>query len=152
MSPRRAGRRAGRRVARRTTKRIMRRRFRRRIVVGGMILLAAGGAATAIKMSKDDAKKIEQETGVSVEELTEDELAAAMKKLNIQSIELDENDKATIAKETGQESKDTQASAPEKQNDQPSYLNELEQLKKLLDQGVITQEEFETKKAQLLGL
>jgi L-fucose isomerase-like protein len=117
-----------------------------------MVLLAAGGAATAIKMSKDDAKKIEKETGVSVEELTEDELAAAMKKLNIQSIELDENDKAIVAKETGQESKNTLTSAPVKQNDQPSYLKELEQLKKLLDQGVITQEEFEAKKAQLLNL
>jgi len=36
--------------------------------------------------------------------------------------------------------------------DEPSYLDELERLSKLKDEGVITEEEFETKKKQLLGL
>jgi len=37
---------------------------------------------------------------------------------------------------------------------QPIYsnLDELPKLKKLLDDGIITQEKFETKKKQLLGL
>jgi hypothetical protein len=35
---------------------------------------------------------------------------------------------------------------------QPAYLAELEQLSQLKAQGVLTEEEFQAKKAQLLGL
>lgn len=41
-----------------------------------------------------------------------------------------------------------QAASPE----QPSYMAELEQLAQLRDQGVLTPEEFEAKKKQILGL
>ena len=40
------------------------------------------------------------------------------------------------------------SAAPE----QPAYMVELEQLNQLKAQGVITDEEFEAKKAQILGL
>ena len=36
--------------------------------------------------------------------------------------------------------------------EQPAYMVELEQLNQLKAQGVITDEEFEAKKAQILGL
>jgi hypothetical protein len=52
-------------------------------------------------MSQKDADRIEEHAGASVEELTEEELVAAMEELGIQSIELDENDQAIISKETG---------------------------------------------------
>jgi hypothetical protein len=55
---RRAGRRTARRTTRRTVRRVHRRRWRRRIMVGGMVLLAAGGTAAAIKMSQRDAERI----------------------------------------------------------------------------------------------
>lgn len=35
---------------------------------------------------------------------------------------------------------------------EPAYMQELRQLKQLADEGVITQEEFAAKKAQLLGM
>lgn len=35
---------------------------------------------------------------------------------------------------------------------EPSYMAELEQLAKLRDQGILTPEEFDAKKAQILGL
>jgi predicted Zn-dependent peptidase len=41
------------------------------------------------------------------------------------------------------------ASAP---SGQPDYIAELKQLAELRDAGVITEEEFEAKKQQLLGL
>lgn len=148
---RRTGRRAGRRTARRTTRRVMRRRWRRRIMVGGFVLLAAGGTAAAIKLSKNDADRIEQHTGASVEELTEEELAAAMKEMGIQSIELDENDQAVLTREAGQAPPPAaQPSAPPEP--EPSYLDELERLAELRDRGVISEDEFEAKKKQLLGL
>jgi hypothetical protein len=134
----------------------MRRRWRRRIVVGGMVLLAAGGTAAAIKMTQKDADRIEQHTGASVEELTEEELVAAMEDLGIKSIELDDNDRAIITAEEDQAAPAAQpvqaappAAPPEPE---PSYLDELERLAGLRDSGIITEEEFEAKKKQLLGL
>ena len=148
MRGRRVVRRTARRTTRRTARRVMRRRWRRRILVGGMVLLAAGGTAAAIKMSQKDAQRVEEHTGTSVEELTEDELVAAMQDLGIKSIELDDNDRAAIAHETGEA---PPAAAPGAEPE-PSYLDELERLAGLRDSGIITEEEFEAKKKELLGL
>ena len=160
---RRTARRTGRRTARRTTRRTVRRvrrRRRRRIMVGGMVLLAVGGAAYgAVKLTQKDAQRIEEHAGASVEELTEEELVAAMQELGIQSIELDENDQAIIAQEAGQTSAAPPAAAtPEAQpaaapsEPEPSYLDELERLGALRDQGIISDEDLKAKKQQLLGL
>ena len=113
-----------------------------------MILAAGAATAAAIKLSQKDVERIEQDTGVPAEELTEEELVAAMEKLGIQSIELDENDQAIITEQAAQaEAAPAPAAQPE-----PSYLDELERLANLRDQGAISDEEFEAKKSQLLGL
>jgi hypothetical protein len=128
-------------------------------MVGGMVLLAVGGAAAgAVKLTQKDAQRIEEHAGASVEELSEEELVVAMQELGIQSIELDENDQAIIAKETGQEAAAPPATAPAEEpkaaaaTPEPSYLDELERLAGLRDQGIISDEDFEAKKKQLLGL
>jgi hypothetical protein len=125
-----------------------------------MVLLAVGGAAYgAVKLTQKDAQRIEEHTGASVEELTEEELIAAMQDLGIQSIELDENDQAVIRQETAQAPAAPPAApaaapvaAPAPTEAAPSYLDELERLAGLRDQGIITDEDFEAKKKQLLGL
>jgi hypothetical protein len=139
-----------------------RRRRRRRIVVGGMVLLAAGGTAAAMKLTQKDARRIEEHTGASIEELTEEELVAAMREMGIKSIELDDNDRAIVAGEEDQAAMATPqggtletapvpgvvtVSEPE-----PSYLDELERLADLRDRGIISEDDFEAKKGQLLGL
>lgn len=157
---RRTVRRTSRRTARRTTRRV-RRRMRRRILVGGMVVLAVGGAAYgAVKLSQKDAQRIEEHAGASVEELTEEELVAAMQNLGIQSIELTDEDKAALAADAGQAaaggsavvSQDQPGAAPGPPPAAPSYIEELEKLAVLRDQGIISEEEFAAKKAQLLGL
>jgi hypothetical protein len=164
---RRGARRTVRRTSRRTSRRV-RRRMRRRIIVGGMVVLAVGGAAYgAVKLSQKDAQRIEDHAGASVEELTEEELVAAMQDLGIQSIELSDEDKAALAAEGGQADVggatvsyggQPQAppappqAAPAAPTAEPSYLEELEKLAALRDQGILTEEEFAAKKAQLLGL
>jgi hypothetical protein len=124
--------------------------------VGGMVLLAAGGTAAAIKLTQRDADRIEQHTGASVEEMTEEELVAAMQDLGIKSIELDDNDRAIITAEEGQAApaaQPAQAAPPVAPPEpEPSYLDELERLAGLRDKGIISEEEFEAKKKQLLGL
>ena len=123
-------------------------------MVGGLVLLAVGAATYgAVKLSQNDAQRVEKHTGTSAEELTEDELVAAMQELGIQSIELDENDKATIAKESGKAPPAAASAAPAAPTEpEGSYLDELERLADLRDKGVISDEEFEAKKGQLLGL
>ena len=127
--PAMAGRMAGRRMAARMASRMRRRRRRRRVVlVGGLI------AVGVHKMSKKDVERVEEHTGKSAEELSDEELDQAMSDLNIEAEELT----------------DEEWEQAEKAED--DYIAELERLSKLHDEGVITDEEFETKKAQLLGL
>lgn len=156
-------RRGGRRTARRTTRRRTqrRRRRRRRILVGGMVLLAVGGAVAcgAVKLSQKDTQRIEEHTGESVEELTDEELVQAMKDLGIESIELSDEDKAALAAQgdTAQVDGATvtyqeQPGAAPAPAAPPSYLDDLERLAALRDQGATTEEEFAAKKGQLLGL
>ena len=143
-----AGRRAGRRTARRTTRRVMRRRRRRRVMVGGMVLLAVSGTAAAIKMTQKDAARVEQHTGASVEELTDEELTTAMSDLDIQSAELTPEEKAALQADGASAGSESTA-APAAEAD---YLGELERLAGLRDQGIISEEDFQAKKKQLLGL
>jgi len=57
---------------------------------------------------------------------------------------LDEQDYAALGAEPG--------AAPAEPASETSYLEELEKLAALRDQGIITDEEFQAKKGQLLGL
>jgi hypothetical protein len=45
-----------------------------------------------------------------------------------------------------------QAAAPAQGGGEPDYVAELQQLAKLKEQGIITEEEFEAKKKQALGI
>ncbi len=134
---RRGGRAAGRSRVRRMTRRMtMRRRRRRRrrriLLVGGMVAIGYAG----YKMSKRDVQRVEEHTGKDADELTDEQLEQAMDQLGI--------DKETMSDEEWAQS--------EKADAQPSYLDELERLGGLRDQGIITDEEFEAKKKSLLGL
>jgi len=120
-----------------------------------MVALAAGGAAAAIKMTQQDANRIEQHTGVSVEELTEEELADAMRDLGIQSIAIDENDQAVINQDSNQELAFTPtpiASSAPITNNNSSLADEIERLADLRDRGVISDADFEAVKNKLLGI
>ena len=130
------GRRGGgmRRRSRRRMRRRRRRRRRRILLVGG--LLAFG----AYKMSKRDAQRVEEHTGKSPEEMSDAELEKAMDELNIEKQYRDDSDQEYVEEKPAQEGDDT------------SYLDELERLSQLKDEGVITKEDFEDKKKQLLGL
>jgi len=131
---------------RRSRRTYRRRRRRRRLLVGGAVLLAAGGAAYAgVKLAQKDADQIEEYTGVPPEELSDEDLQGAMDELNIESMEMDEQDYSALGAEPG-------AAPAEAPAAETSYLEELEKLAALRDQGIISDEDFEAKKGQLLGL
>ena len=155
---RRTGRRAGRRAARRTMRRRMILRpgriyRRRRILVGGATLLLVGGAA--YKIGQSQAQQIQEHTGKPPEDLTQEELESAMDDLGIEEQELTPEDQAAIEAEAVDASPQTPAqpapSAPSS-GGAPDYIAELEKLADLRDRGIITSEEFDAKKKQLLGL
>ena len=144
---RRTARRTSRRTARRTTRRVARRIRRRTMFVGGMMVLAASGTASAIKLSQQDAQRIEQHTGFPPDQLEDQDLNHAMQELNIQSQPL------TAEEQTALGQQNSPAPAPTSTGDnQADYLSELEKLSELRNMGIITDDEFTAKKKQLLGL
>jgi len=121
------------------------------LLVGGAVLLGAGGTAAAIKLSSDDAQRIEEHTGIPPSELEDDDLAEAMNELGIQGQELTAEDQAALSGDAPA-AVPTPAAPPTPAAGGPSYVNELEQLADLRDRGIITDEDFEAKKKELLGL
>ncbi|HSG17484.1 MAG TPA: SHOCT domain-containing protein [Anaerolineae bacterium] len=140
---RRGGARGGRRAVARTQRRRRRRRRRRVILVGGLI------AVGVYKLSKRDTERVEEHTGKKAEELSDEELDRAMDDLNIPKQELTDEEWEYVDAEDAKEDSAPVTSAPA---GEPDYLNELARLSELHDQGVITDEEFQVKKKQLLGL
>jgi len=102
------------------------------LLVGG--LLAFG----AYKLSKRDVQRVEEHTGKSADELTDEQLEQAMDQLGIDKQTLTDEDQTYI---------DQQEDGGDSGN-----LDEIERLGKLKDQGYISEDEFEMKKKQLLGL
>ena len=115
-------------------------------MIGGFVLLAAGGTYAAVKLSQQDAQRIEEHTGLPPEDLEDQDLEQALTELNIQSQPLTDEDKAALDQGAGSSST-AQAAPPA----EPSYLDELEKLADLRDKGIITDDEFEAKKKELLG-
>jgi hypothetical protein len=84
----------GRRAMRRRVRRKVR---RRRIIVGGAVVLAASAGAKAVKLSQQDAAKIEEATGMPPEDLEDADLQEAMTELNIESQPVTPEDEAALA-------------------------------------------------------
>ena len=109
------------------------------MLVGGLVAFGVH------KMSQKDADRIEQHTGVPPEEMSDEELTQAMDDLGIE-------DQRVTAED--QEAGGASAPAPA----QPaasggmSDLDELQKLGELHAAGILTDEEFAAKKAQILGL
>lgn len=155
---RRGARPAARRTARRVSHRQMRRRRRRRrrILVGGAVLV--GGGALVYKLTKQDAQQIEEYTGIPPEELEDEDLQQAMKDLNIQSQPLTAEDKAALnqadaaEKQAADQAASAAVAAASAAQPQDDYVEQLKKLAELRDAGILTEEEFEAKKKQILGL
>ncbi len=124
------------RMARMTVRRMHRRRRRRRrrrvLLVGGLVALGA------YKLTKKNTERVEEHTGKKAEELTDEELEQAMDQLGIEAEEMSDEEMDYVDK----------ADPPEEDD----YIEELERLADLREKGIITDEEFEAKKQQLLGL
>jgi hypothetical protein len=92
------------------------------------------------KLSKRDTEQIEEYSGKPVDELTDEEMEQAISDLDIQPEELSEEDEAYLAEQDSRGSREG------------DYMDEIERLGHLRDEGYISDDEFEMKKQQLLGL
>jgi hypothetical protein len=126
----------------------MRRRMRRRLIIGGAVLVAAG--TTAVKMSSSEVQQVEQYTGQKAEDLSEEQLDAAMNELGIEGQEPTDQEIAMLEAEEdkAQQVPPTPGSAPAPQED---LIAQLERLGTLKAQGLLTDEEFAAAKAKLLA-
>jgi predicted Zn-dependent peptidase len=113
-----------------------------------------GGAA--YKIGQAQANQIQQHTGRPPEDLTQAELEQAMDDLGIEEQALTTQDQTAIEAEVEGAStpapSTAPAQAPPQPAGQPDYIEELKKLAELKEAGIITAEEFEAKKKQLLGL
>jgi hypothetical protein len=108
------------------------------MLVGGLV------AFGVYKMSTRDADRVKEHTGTDPEELTDEELAQAMDELGIEKQKrTDEDQEQGSGGDAGGDSGGDSVSA---------QLDEVELLAKLHEQGILTDEEFEQKKRQILGL
>lgn len=157
---RRSNIRSTRRTIRRMHRRRVRMRRRRIILTGGLVAIAVKGTSNAIKLSQQDAQRIESHTGQKPEDLSEAQLEAAIQELDIETQELTDADVAAIEAAGPEEAAPAAAGAPAAPvapaapaaPAAPDYITELKRLAELRDMGIITAEDFETKKNQLLGL
>jgi|GEM_PF-799692 hypothetical protein len=156
----------------------------------GSLLILGATAGVAYKLGKNQAEQIEEYTGVPPDQLSEEDLQAAMADLDIQPEPLDDEDRAAMASasESQQAAPAAPPAAPPQPQDappqppaappqpqdaaaapppappqppapqgapaaaEPDYIEELKQLAQLRDEGIISDEDFEAKKKQLLGL
>ena len=115
----------------------------------GSLLILGATAGVAYKLGKNQAQQIEEYTGYPPDQLSEEDLQAAMNDLDIQPEPLDDSDRQALAEAgSSQPAPATPAPAPA----QSDYIEELQKLAGLRDAGIISEEEFEAKKKQLLGL
>lgn len=98
-------------------------------------------SGNAIKLHRDDIRKIVEEKEKPIREMSEEELLEAMKELGIEGHEITDEDK--------QETKAVEASKKETTMED---LELLEKLTEMLYKGFITDEEYQQKKKDILGL
>ncbi len=137
----------GRGPARRSVirrRRRIRRRMRRRLVIGGVVLLAVG--TSAVKMSPNEVQQVEQYTGQKAEDLSEEQLDAAMNELGIEGQEPTDQEIAMLEAED-QKAQAAPGNVSTPQND---MIAQLERLGTLKTQGLLTDEEFAEAKAKIL--
>lgn len=156
---RRSSIRGTRRTIRRMHRRRIRMRRRRILLTGGLVAIAVKGTSNAIKLSQRDAQRIENHTGQKPEDLSEEQLEAAINDLDIETQELTDAEVAAIEATGPEEAAPTAPAAPAPTAPPPpvapappDYIIELKRLAELRDMGIITPEDFEAKKNQLLGL
>ena len=109
------------------------------IPLGMFVLYIFTKSGTKIKLHRDEVKQIYEAKGKPLREMSEEELLAAMAELGIEKREITSEDQGFT-------------DAVEKKDTSMDDLKVLEELAMMLYKGFITEEEYEQKKKDILGL
>ena len=121
------------------------------LVIGVVVTIASHYMATdenaveavaSVEVANEAVAGVE-DTGEDPEEMTDQELEKAMDDPKIEKQHRDDSDQEVVEEAPAKAGQDT---------DELSYVDELEKLAKLKDEGVITEDDYNAKKKQLLGL
>jgi len=117
-------------------------------------VLLGGDGSAPVKLTEADAKRIQEETEQAPEDLEDSDLAEAMQELGIKSQPLtDEDRKALGMASTGQPAAAPAAAAPSATPPAASSMEaQLKQISDLRDKGLISPEDYDAKKKQILGI
>jgi hypothetical protein len=121
-------------------------------------VLLGGDGSPVVKLKQSDANRIQQEEGEAPEDLEDSDLADAMKELGIQSQPLTDDDRKALgmapagqpAAPAGQVATPPAPAPPAASS--TSMEAQLQQLAGMRDKGLITSDDYEAKKKQILGL
>jgi hypothetical protein len=119
------------------------------------VLLAGEGSSPPIKISEQDAQKIQQQEGMSVEQLEDNDLREAMQELNIHSVPLTPQDEAALGLRPSSAPSGTVTVARPPSpptTPQASIESQLQSLQSMKDKGYITEDDYNAKKKQILGI
>ena len=168
-----------RRVARRTSRRTSRRMMRRMEPAPpppgsppgtpppagappvNYLLMDPDGPNPPVKITEAEGQRIQQDTGLPPEQLEDADLAESMQKLNIHSAPLSQNDYAALGLQPPPHaggSVTTVARPPSPPppitpvNPQAAIQQQLQSLQSMKDSGLISEDDYNAKKKQVLGL
>ena len=109
------------------------------IPLGMFVLYVFEETGGKVKLHRDDVKRIVKSKGKPIREMNEEELLAAMEELGIENRQMTAEDQNVT-------------STVEKKQTTMDDLKVLEELAPMLYKGFITDEEYEEKKKDILGL
>ena len=120
----------------------------------GYVLLAGEGGSPPVKLSQQDAQMIQQHTGLPPDQLEDNDLNQAMQELNIHSLPLTPQDQSAL----GIQPSSTvivhrhPSAPPPPSNPQATIEQQLQSLHEMVDKRLITEDDYNAKKKQMLGI
>jgi hypothetical protein len=118
------------------------------------ILLPEDSGSPPLKLSQSDAQRIQEHTGYPPAEIEDNDLLQAMQELNIHSAPLTPEDYRAMGMQSPTQAGPgtvvvhrTHPTLP-----QPSIAEQLQSLHELQQNGLITEDDYNAKKKQLLGI
>jgi hypothetical protein len=117
--------------------------------MGGMTMLLLGDAA--YKIAAAEAERLQEYAGRPPEDLSPQELEQAMDALEIPDRPLTQAERSAVEAEATDAASWVPADEPGAAAS-PTFETDLEKLASLRDRGIISEEDFQTKKKQILGL
>lgn len=130
------------------------------------ILIAGEGSSPPIKITQQDAQRIQEDTGLPPAQLEDNDLAESMKELNIHSVPLTPQDQqmlgiaptptgggsTTVVQQKAPVTPTASTPPPPPANPQAAMEQQLQSLQDMKNKGLISDSDYEAKKKQVLGI